>query len=63
MIACLKLWSELEIKLDKFGYSGYNVRFDERSQFSLPNDKLGKKFVIPGVESESDETTIKAGAN
>ena len=38
---------------DKFGYSGYDIKFDARSQFSLANDKLSKNVVIFGVDNIS----------
>ena len=34
---------------DKYGYSGNDIGFYARSQFSLSNDKWGKNVVIFGM--------------
>ena len=30
---------------DKYGYSGYDIGFDARSQFPLPDDSWGKNVI------------------
>ena len=37
--------------LEKFGYSGYGIRFDARSQFLLLIGQWGKIVVIFGVDN------------
>ena len=37
----------------KFEYSGYEIKFNASSQFSLANDKLSKNVVIFGVDNIS----------
>ena len=32
----------LHVDPDKYAYSGYSIRFDSRSEFSLPNGRVGK---------------------
>ena len=34
---------------DKYFYSGYGIRFDSRSPFSIPNFDWGKNVIILGV--------------
>ena len=36
---------------DKYGYSGNDIAFYARSQFSLSNDKWGKNVVIFGMSN------------
>ena len=36
--------------IDKYGYSGYGIRFDRRSRFSFPN---GQNVIIFGVDMSS----------
>ena len=36
--------------LDKYGYSGYGIAFDSRSQFSWSDDCWGKNVIIFGVD-------------
>ena len=36
---------------DKYGYSGYGVGLDSRSQFSLPSGEWGKNVVAFGVDN------------
>ena len=38
---------------DKYVYSGYNIGFDTRSQFSWPNYTWGTNAVIFGVDMSS----------
>ena len=38
---------------DKYGYSGYGIEFDARSQFSLPDGSWGKNIIIFGVDNSS----------
>ena len=38
---------------DKYGYSGYGIGFDARSQFSLPDGSWGKNVIIFGVNNSS----------
>ena len=35
---------------DKYGYSGYGITFDSRSQFSWSDDFWGKNVIIFGVD-------------
>ena len=44
---------------EKFGYSGYGIRFDARSQFSLLIGQWGKIVVIFGVDNSSSRYTEK----
>ena len=37
--------------LDKYGYNGYGIEFDARSQLSLSGDEWDKNVVIFGVDS------------
>ena len=37
--------------LDKYGYNGYGIEFDARSQLSLSSDEWDKNVVIFGVDS------------
>ena len=39
--------------LDKYGYSGYGIGFNARSQFSWLNDQWGKNATIFGVGNSS----------
>ena len=39
--------------LDKYNYSGYGIGFDSRSEFSLPDGTMGKKFIIFGADMSS----------
>ena len=36
---------------DKYGYRGYGIGFDVRSQFSLPGNSWGKNGIVFGVDS------------
>ena len=36
--------------IDKYGYSGYGVRFDRRGSFSLPGGGYGQNVLIFGVD-------------
>ena len=38
---------------DKYGYSGYGIEFDARSQFPLPDGSWGKNIIIFGVDNSS----------
>ena len=38
---------------DKYGYSGYGIRFDVRSQFSLAIGEWDKNVVIFGMKNSS----------
>ena len=38
---------------DKYKYSGYGIRFNLRSNFSLSNDSIGKNVIIFGVGMSS----------
>ena len=31
---------------DKYRYSGYDIRFNSRSEFSLPNGSMGRNVII-----------------
>ena len=35
---------------DKYGYTGYGIRFDSRSEFSLPDCSVGRNVIIFGVD-------------
>ena len=39
--------------LDKYIYSGYSIRFNSRSKFSVPDGGLGKNVIIFGVDINS----------
>ena len=43
----------------KFGYSGYGIRFDARSQFLLLIGQWGKIVVIFGVDNSPSRYTEK----
>ena len=32
--------------IDKYGYSGYGIRFDRRSSFSFPGTRFGQNLLI-----------------
>ena len=36
--------------IDKYGYSGYGIRFDRRSSFSFPSGGFGQNIIIFGVD-------------
>ena len=38
---------------DKYGYSGYSIEFNARSQFLLPDGSWGKNIIIFGVDNSS----------
>ena len=38
---------------DKYNYNGYGTGFDSRSEFSLPDDTMGKNIIIFGVDMSS----------
>ena len=38
---------------DKYICSGYGIGFDSRSEFSLPDDSVGKNIIIFGVDMSS----------
>ena len=37
-------------KFDKYGYSGYGIRFDRRGSFSFPGGWLSQNVLIFGVD-------------
>ena len=37
-------------KIEKYGYSGYGIRFDRRSNFSFPGGGFGQNVLIFGVD-------------
>ena len=39
--------------IDKYGYSGYGIRFDRRSSFSFPGGRFGSNVIIFGVDMNS----------
>ena len=39
--------------IDKYGYSGYGVRFDRRSSFSFPSSRFGQNVLIFGADMSS----------
>ena len=39
--------------IDKYGYSGYRIRFDRNSSFSFPSTGLGRNIIIFGVDMSS----------
>ena len=38
---------------DKYIYTSYGIVFDSRSEFSLPDDSMGKTFIIFGADMSS----------
>ena len=38
---------------DKYKYSSYGIEFDSRSEFSLPDGRMGKNVIIFGVDMSS----------
>ena len=38
------------ININKYGYSGYGIRFDRRSSFSFPGRGFGQNIIIFGVD-------------
>ena len=38
---------------DIYVYTGYGIGFDLRSEFSLPNDSMGKNVIIFGFDISS----------
>ena len=55
MIGSIKLTKDAGLK--KYGYSGYGIRFDARSQRSLKVDEWSKNIVIFGVINSSSRQT------
>ena len=43
----------LSVDIEKYFYSGYGIRFDSRSFFSIPNFDGGENAVIVRVENSS----------
>ena len=41
------------VDIDKYGYSGYGIRFDRHGSFSSPDIRLGRNVIIFGVEMSS----------
>ena len=39
--------------IDKYGYSGYGIRFDRKSSFSFPGGRFGSNVIIFGVDINS----------
>ena len=39
--------------IDKYGYSGYGIRFDRKSSFSLQVGGIGQNVIIFGVDMSS----------
>ena len=39
--------------IDKYGYSGYGIRFDRRSSYSFPGGGFGQNIIIFGVDISS----------
>ena len=39
--------------IDKYGYSGFGIRFDRRSSFSFPSSEFGQNVLIFGVGMSS----------
>ena len=39
--------------IDKYGYSGYGIRFDRRSSISFPGGEFGQNVLILGVDMSS----------
>ena len=39
--------------IDKYGYSGYGIGFDRRSNFSFPGGGFGRNIIIFGVDMSS----------
>ena len=39
--------------IDKYGYSGYGIRFDRKGSFSFPNGEYGQNVIIFGVDFSS----------
>ena len=38
---------------DKYVYSGYGIRFNSRSEFSVPDGSVGKNVIVFGVDMSS----------
>ena len=38
------------INIDKYGYSGYGIGFDRRSNYSFPGSGFGRNVLIFGVD-------------
>ena len=39
--------------IEKYGYSGYGIRFDRRTSFSFPGGGFGQSVIIFGVDMSS----------
>ena len=39
--------------INKYGYSGYGIGFDRKSNFSFPNGTFGQNVIIFGVDKSS----------
>ena len=53
MFGAVKLTKNADI--DKYGYSGYGIRFDRKSSFSLPSGGFGQNLIIFGVDMSSSD--------
>ena len=42
---------------DNYGYSGYDIGFDARSEFSLPDGSWGKNVIIFGADNNTNDIT------
>ena len=42
-----------KVDIDKYGYSGYGIRFDRRSSFSIPRGECAQNVLIFGVDMSS----------
>ena len=39
--------------VDKYGYCGYEIRFDGKTSFWLPNGRFGQNVIVFGVDMSS----------
>ena len=53
LFGAVKLTKNADI--DKYGYSGYGIRFDRKSSFSLPSGGFGQNLIIFGVDMSSSD--------
>ena len=48
-----------KVDIDKYGYSGYGIRFDRHGSFSSPDIRLDRNVIIFGVEMSSSTSSTK----
>ena len=51
------------VDIDKYGYSGYGIRFDRSGSFSFPGGRFGQNVLILGssahIDNKKKDTLVK----